>query len=300
MKDKYIINNTEEDEKKSSSSVLNLSLESTKEISKESISQDNALELKKELMCEVNLPIENELESDAEKKEKELGFNLDSNSIEEENNEEKLSIFKRKLKTRKKSKSFQNKNNINKIKRPTPKEPTEYVSPLKLNRKTFGYVPSFNKKPNEVLCDFQKNIIDSKSCNDDDGQDEFILSDSETERATPSPEDLQNLLDCRKKMTLFKNGINVRNYKEYENILNSDNIFLKNINSHNKKNNFWNRHIRRIIRGGSLQVNNSVMTRLSTGPLDYINNENKEDGLFILGILESAVNQRKGRYTTNV
>ena len=31
-------------------------------------------------------------------------------------------------------------------------------------------------------------------------------------------------------MTLFKNCIEVRNFKEYENILNSDNIFKKNLN----------------------------------------------------------------------
>lgn len=66
-----------------------------------------------------------------------------------------------------------------------PKEPIEFVSPLKLYRKTFGNITKCYKKPSEALCDFQKNIIDSKSCNDDYSQDDFFLSCSETERATP-------------------------------------------------------------------------------------------------------------------
>ena len=290
MNDKYIKKSSEEEDKKSNSSVLNLSLESTKEISKESISPEIIVDLKKELMEEVNLPIENELE-------KELEFDLENDS------QEKFSLLKKKLNTRKRSKSFHGKNNIKKNKRTILKEPTEYVSPLKLSRKTFGFIPSWNKKPNEVLCDFQKNIIDCKSCNDDDSQSDFFLLYSETERSTPNQEDLQNLLDCRKKMTLFKKGINNKSYKEYENILNSDNIFLnKKINSH-KKSNFWHRHIRQMLRENSNKACNSFLTRLSTGAIadkSSNNEKNKEEGLFILGILESAVNQRKGRYTTNI
>ena len=57
---------SEEEDKKSNSSVLNLSLESTKEISKESLSIENLSDIKQELMNEVNLPIENELEESEE------------------------------------------------------------------------------------------------------------------------------------------------------------------------------------------------------------------------------------------
>jgi hypothetical protein len=290
MNDKYIKKSSEDEDKKSNCSVLNLSLESTKEISKESISRQSIVDLKKELMDEVNLPIENESE-------KELEFDLENNS------QKNFSVFGKKLKTRKKSQSFHEKHNIKKNKIPILKEPTEYISPLKLSRKTFGFIPSWNKKPNEVLCDFQKNIIDCKSCNDDDSQCDFFLLYSETERSTPNQEDLQNLLNCRKKMTLFKNGINNKSYKEYENILNSDNLFVnKKINSH-KKNNFWHRHIRQMLRENSNKACNSFLTRLSTGAIadkSSNNEKNKEGGLFILGILESAVNQRKGRYTTNI
>ena len=168
---------------------------------------------------------------------------------------------------------------------------------MKLSRKTFGNIPKWNKKPNEVLCDFQKNIIDSNSCNDDDSQGDFFLSYSETERSTPNHEDLSNLLNCRKKMTLFKNCINIRNFKEYENILNSDNIFKKNLN---KKNNFWHKHIRQILKENNNKNPNSFLSRLSAGSIVNNIDKNKEDGLFILGILESAVNIRKERYTTNM
>ena len=65
MKDKpikEIINLKDNEDKKSNSSVLNLSLDSTKERSKDTLTTDYIYELKKELMDEVNLPIENEFE----------------------------------------------------------------------------------------------------------------------------------------------------------------------------------------------------------------------------------------------
>ena len=304
MKDKpikEIINLKDNEDKKSNSSVLNLSLDSTKERSKDTLTTDYIYELKKELMDEVNLPIENEFESSnliIEDKEKEI--NLEKEIFIE--NSLKPDIFQNKLKSRKRSKSFYEKKNIKKYSY-IRKEPLEYVSPLKLCRKTFGNIPKWNKKPNKVLTEFQKNMIDSKSCNDEDSQDDFFLLYSETERATPNPKDLENLLDCRKKMTLFKNSINDRTIKEYENILNSENIFINKNNYKKKKNNFWHKHIRQILRENSNdKTPNSFLSRLSAGSIvnNTDKNKNKENGLFILGILESAVNERKGRYTTNI
>ena len=304
MKDKpikEIINLKDNEDKKSNSSVLNLSLDSTKERSKDTLTTDYIYELKKELMDEVNLPIENEFESPnliIEDKEKEI--NLEKEIFIE--NSLKPDIFQNKLKSRKRSKSFYEKENIKKYSY-IRKEPLEYVSPLKLCRKTFGNIPKWNKKPNKVLTEFQKNMIDSKSCNDEDSQDDFFLLYSETERATPNPKDLENLLDCRKKMTLFKNSINNRTIKEYENILNSENIFINKNNYQKKKNNFWHKHIRQILRENSNdKTPNSFLSRLSAGSIvnNTDKNKNKENGLFILGILESAVNERKGRYTTNI
>ena len=292
----------DEEDKKSSSSVLNLSLGSTKEKRKDILSSDRISDIKKELMDKVNLPIENEIESKEfmlEENEKE--FDLEKEFFSENNLglKKKVEFFKEKLSTRKRSKSFGEKKNLKKKFSHIKKDPDEYVSPLKLCRKTFGNIPKWNKKPNEVICDYQRNIIDSRSCNDDDSQDDSYLSNSETERVTPNPEDLLNLLNCRKKMSLFKNGINDRNLKEYENILNSDNIFMNRKNS-NKKNNFWNKHIKQILRENNNRNPNSFLSRLSAGSIVNNIDKNKENGLFILGILESAINERKGRYTTNV
>ena len=291
------MNNAEsaEEDRKSNLSVLNLSLDSTKGKNRET-SIDNISDIKEDLMNEVNLPIENEISESEEfileGKEKEISdFFL-------ENDEKSKNFDQKKLNPQKRSKSNEKKINLKKPRR-ILKEPTEFVSPLKLSRKTFGAIPKWNKKPNEVLCDFQKNMIDCKSCNDEDSQDDLFLSYSETERATPSQEDLLNLLNCRKKMFQFKNCINDRTTKEYENILNSDNIFADKykLNHHNiKKNNFWHRHIRQILR----ENNNSCLSRLSAGCIVNNKEKDKEDGLFILGILESAVNETKGRNTTNI
>lgn len=299
MNEKKINNYIEEDDKKSNSSVLNLSLDSNKEISKDSISSDNISSLKKDLMNEVNLPIENEINT-TEFIYKEMGKKIESNNndIFFGNNQPKLKNLKNNLKERKRSNSFDEEKKIKKKYNHIKKDPSDYISPLKLCRKTFGTIPEWNKRPNQVLCDFQKNVLDNNSCNDDESQDDLFLTFSETERTTPNPNDLNKLLDCRKKMALFKNSINNRTIKEYENILNSENIFTNKNNS--KKNNFWNKHIKHILRDRNNNIfPNSSFSRMSAGAIVDNEAKNKEDGLFILGILESAVNERKGRYTTN-
>ena len=297
MKDKICKETFENNQdKKSNYSVLDLSLGSTKDISKKSITTEFNSELKKELMDEVNLPIENEIESTRyllveEKKEIDL---------ENGSHPENRIFFKKKLNMRKRSKSFEEKKNYKNKYSHIRKEPIEYVSPLKLCRKTYGNIQKWNKKSNEVLCDFQKNLIDNKSCNDDDSLEDLFISYYE-EEVTPNPEDLVNLLDFRKKMILFKNSINIPKYKEYENILNSDEIFLnkKNIKN-NKKYNFWHKHIRNLLRDNSAKIPIFSLSRLSAGSIVNNKDKNNESGLFILGILENAVNEKKGRYTTNI
>ena len=298
MEDKNNKENIEED-RKSNSSVLNLSLESTKEVSKDSISSEYKSNLKRELMNEVNLPIENEINATdttpfiLEEKEKEKDLDLNNEFFFENKKIDKLN---KKIMDN----SFDDEKKHKKKYKHIKKEPLEYVSPLKLCRKTFGNISKWNKKPNEVFCDFQKNILDNKSCNDEDSQDDYYLPYSETERSTPNLEDLNNLLNCRKKMTLFKNSINDRTYKEYENLLNSDNIFLNKDNFKIKKCNLWNKHIKQILNNRSNnKLSNSFFSRISAGSIIDKSGKNK-DGLFILGLLESVVNEKKRRYTTNV
>ena len=282
---------------KSNSSVLNLSLNSNKSKNSNLLIQNKNSEIINELKDEVILPIENEIIESSEllldQKDEELKIKLFIESKEEN------TIF-----NKKRSKTYMPKINIINTPKPHPLESNEYISPLKLSLKSYGNFPKF--KPNSVLYDFQKNLIDCRSCNDEDSLDELFLFNAETERTTPNEEDLQNLLDCRKKMIIFRNSLNERLFKEYENILNSDYMFDENKESNinnfqQKKNNFWYRHIKhQQLRD---KMNNIHSKRLASEPIVKISdnaNDDENHGLFILGILESAANERKGRNTVNV
>ena len=108
-------------------------------------------------------------------------------------------------------------------------------------------------------------------------------------------------------MTIFRNSINERTFKEYENILNSDYIFdeSKEESNHSKKNNFWYKHIKQQqLRDKNKNVFHTK--RICSEPLVNgfnsvceENEDEKDHGLFILGILESAANEKKGRNTFN-
>ena len=114
-------------------------------------------------------------------------------------------------------------------------------------------------------------------------------------------------------MTIFRNSINDRICKEYENILNSVCIFMEENNKknhkfhhyHHKKNKFWHKHIKQ----QQLKYSNKMLSSNLSGISDEnnikraestINETSKDHGLFILGILESAANEKKGRNTVNV
>lgn len=287
------------EEKISSSSVLNLSLGSIDSISDEPSSL-NSKKINKLKPENDNLEWK---EFSLEGKEEEIKLKY----FTEDEKDLKDGIIHRK-----RSKSFISNKLIKEAPKPQLKKSDEYISPLKLNTKYFGNVPNWNKRPNSILYDFQKNLIDCKSCNDEDYQNEddnfFISSNNETERTTPNPEDLQDLLSCRKKMSNFKNCINDRTIKEYENILNIENLFIygkNNCNQHHKKNNFWHKHIKqqqlkysnKMFSSNLLSSDDNIVKRSDT---TFDNETTKDHGLFILGILESAANERKGRNTVNV
>ena len=121
---------------------------------------------------------------------------------------------------------------------------------IKLSIKSFGIVPKINQKPNKILLDFQKDIMDCKSCNDNEEEmfEEYLLFSADTEKTTPNPEDLQDLLNCRKKMIKFRNSINYSPYCEYENILNFEKMLNdiqdENEINHGKKKSIWNKYIK--------------------------------------------------------
>ena len=299
------------EDKNSNSSVLNVSLESKKvKNSQNSENSDNIKDSKsiiEDLRKEVDLPIENEYEESSE-------FLLEDRKIKifiEKDDENTDNIHNQDKINKKRSKSFAQAMpvNIKNTPRPHPKESNEYITPLKLSAKSFGNIQKLNKKPNAVIFDYEQNIIDCKSCNDEDSLDTFFLFNSDTERTTPNVEDLQNLLNCRKRMTIFRNSINDRVSLEYENILNSDYIFEKTNNkqfnnNQKKKNVFWYKYIKQQQNRNKHSISHTK--RIMSQPLiDAYNIANEEDedkknnGLFILSILESAANERKGRKTLN-
>lgn len=298
------------EEQKSNSSVLNLSLDSNKKQNTDSLVHHNDLDIIEDLKKEVNLPIENEYiessEFSLEGKEEQLKVKF----LFENNDENIDNLLNNRIFNKTRSKTYFEKILNKNTPKPHPKVSYEYISPLKLSIKSYGNIPKWNKKPNPVIYDFQKNIIDCKSCNDEENLDDFFFFNIETERTTPNVEDLQNLLSCRKKMTNFRNSIHDRTVKEYENILNSDYIFIeddkKKVNKHHhKKNNFWNKYIKQQKLKNINKRISPNLSRLSSDNCykrsETVNNEStKEHGLFILGILECAANEKKGRNTVNV
>ena len=190
-----------------------------------------------------------------------------------------------------------------------------FMSPFKLSIKSFGILPQKNQMPNKILLDFQKDIMDCKSCNDNEEEifEEYLLFNADTEKTTPNPEDLLDLLNCRKKMIKFRNSINYSPCNEYENILNCDKI-IENIQDeteshHGKKKSIWNKYIKEQI-NKEKNKNYEHNKRLFSEPFpnveinfenfneedekeDEKNEENEEDNLFILGVIERAAKERK-------
>lgn len=202
-------------------------------------------------------------------------------------------------------------NNAPKIK---PKKiDDELISPLKLCIKTIYQENSSEKKANNLLYNFQKDLIDCKSCNDNISEDDNDLFSDDTERNTPNETDLNNFSLCRKKMKNVISSSNISSSYEYENILNSESIFqstCKSSNNYcnchkNRKNNFWHKHILKQklktmekYKKKYFNKNKQIgFIKSKTFNLD----EHKiidTQGLFILGVLECAANDKKKRITT--
>ena len=193
-----------------------------------------------------------------------------------------------------------------KISKLKPKQIFEPVSPMKLNIKFYGFDNSKNKQINEIVYNYSLNKNEAKSCNDEE------INEDEIENFSGKKNNLK-INELKKEMKNILNDFleTDNKSKEYENILNSDYIFVKkesnNSNQHHKKNKFWHKHIRQQQLKYRNQIFSSNLPRLSSDVNDVkraettINTENTKDhGLFILGILESAANERKGRNTVNV
>ena len=242
-------------ENKSTSSLFEKSLSSKSSKKNKSSQKNTREELINDLKEEVELPIENEYTESPEiifeqKEESKIKNYFENNDDEYCLNK----FFPEDLFDIKRSKSFVPKPVILETPWLHPKTSDNFfLSPFKLSSKSYGIVPKWNQKPNKILFEFQKDKIDCKSCNDKEKDilDELILYNSETEKTTPNLEDLQDLLNCRKKMIEFRNSINYFPCYEYENILNSEDIIndiqkdTDEINHHHhKKKSFWYKHVK--------------------------------------------------------
>lgn len=174
----------------------------------------------------------------------------------------------------------------------------DQISPFKLSNKTFGGSHWRNKKPNAIILDYQKTVSDSKSCNDNQNSEEDffdeIVSDIDTERTTPNVEDLKNLQNCRKKMAFFRDSIDNKSEHSLDESDKMEEFFIEKKNKNkNKKNKFWSKHIKQQIAHSKI----SNRLRLSTVHIKKTQTlkpqKIQDNGLFILGVLESAAKEKK-------
>ena len=329
-------------DKASITSVLEKSLISNP--SKDDSSSKNTREdLINELKEEINLPLEKETGESPqvifEEKEKEKLQNFfyndeEGNYFSESDNYLNKFFSSNDLYNMKRSKTFVPKPLILEAPRLHSKvsENINLLSPFKLSVKSFGIIPKKNQRPNKILLDFQKDIMDCKSCNDNEEEifEEYLLFNADTEKTTPNPEDLQDLLNCRKKMIKFRNSINYTPYYEYENILNCEKI-IGDIQDENevkngKKKSMWNKYIKDQLNKEKNKNYFEHNKRLYSEPFpdveincDNFNNynedlkedlkedlikeeknddnndneDNDDDDLFILGVIERAAKERK-------
>ena len=312
-------------DKSSTSSVFEKSLSSNQEKNKISPKNRAREEIINELKEEINLPREND---QYVQREDILGQNdqfalekLYENDDEEYLNEDNEDFLNKFLPedsyNMKRSKTFVPKPAMLETPRLKLKDSDNdnFMNPFKLSIKSFGILPQKNQMPNKILLDFQKDIMDCKSCNDNEEEifEEYLLFNADTEKTTPNPEDLLDLLNCRKKMIKFRNSINYSPCNEYENILNCDKI-IENIQDeteshHGKKKSIWNKYIKEQI-NKEKNKNYEHNKRLFSEPFPIVeinfenfneedekedekNEENEEDNLFILGVIERAAKERK-------
>ena len=195
---------------------------------------------------------------------------------------------------------------------PKPKKSNEEVSPMKLCLKLYDNNNFLEKKINEVLYDYEKDNNDCLSCPDEDMSD---LDDNDTQDMTPK-QSSRLFVELRKDMKKEKNKID-ENLKinEYENILSMDKIFNK-TKKRKKMKSIWKKHIHTQEENNwlftygflsSLNNNSGIDQRTISLPLYRTKTEGivsknrlRNSYISIFGLLESAANETKQRYTVDI
>jgi hypothetical protein len=205
---------------------------------------------------------------------------------------------------RTRSKTYKEKSYYKNSPKPKPLEIDEYIKPLRLNsHKTIIRESS------------QIDLIDCKSSDDKSESYQNYLNyfskDEDTDEEIKSTLKI-NKINNKKEMKFFKPKINCKYYNEYENILNIEKIFFKNINSQDniligknqniqntQKRKFWHKHISVFKKQLKLFKNTEKTKEKSEIKIKKADTftKNNYEGLFILGVLESAAKEKKRRKT---
>ena len=205
---------------------------------------------------------------------------------------------------RTRSKTYKEKSYYKNSPIPKPIEIDEYIKPLRLNsHKTIIRESS------------QIDLIDCKSLDDKSESSQKYLNyfskDEDTDEEIKNTLKINKIND-KKEMKFFKPKFNCNYYNEYENILNIEKIFFKNINSqdniligknqniqNSQKRQFWHKHINVFKKQLNLFKNTKKTKEKSEIKIKKADTftKNNYEGLFILGVLESAAKEKKRRKT---
>ena len=186
-----------------------------------------------------------------------------------------------------------------------PIEIDEYIKPLRLN-----------SHKSIIRESSQKDLIDCKSFDDKSDTSQNYLNyfsnkDEDTDEENKNALKI-NKIKNKNEIKFFKSNINCKYYNEFENILNIEKIFFKNINSqdniligknqniqNSQKRQFWHKHINVFKKQLNLFKNAKKTKEKSEIKIKKADTftKNNYEGLFILGVLESAAKEKKRRKT---
>jgi hypothetical protein len=182
----------------------------------------------------------------------------------------------------------------------------EYIKPLRLN-----------SHKSIIRESSQKDLIDCKSFDDKSDTSQNYLNyfsnkDEDTDEENKNALKI-NKIKNKNEIKFFKSNINCKYYNEFENILNIEKIFFKNINSqdnilignnkniqNSKKRQFWHKHInvfKKQLKSYKKLEQKEETFGIKIKKSDTFSKKNNYEGLFILGVLESAAKEKKRRKT---
>ena len=184
----------------------------------------------------------------------------------------------------------------------------EYIKPLKLD-----------SSKSIVRENSQNELIECKSCEDkSEGRKNYnnYFNNDDSEEEIINTLQINEIKNETKKVSL-DSKINCKYYNEFENILNIEKIFWKNVNNDNyndiligknrcfqntKKRIFWQKHIScykkqmdSMKKSEESNAKNEFRKRSDT-----FSKKSNNEGLFILGVLESAAKAKKRRRTMHI